>query len=276
MRFSQWRAILVTALACGGMPPVAQSPCSAHVSMEGVPPFNFSALWLDRPRQDQPGRFIVFWEGTYADTAVGRVSLHLPAGVELVSGDTAVAGHPGGEGFRWEVRVRCPNASPVLIRGEMWVNNAWFGVDEGEFELPCGSAPESLANGRSRMVREENVRRGQRFRYGGFFLVPIDSAQRVTEKEIGEHGTKAQVLMSSPVVANISGAAPGDTLTSVVFVKPDGTVRDLRLFARYERNAALVALIKAEVSRTWRFQPAGLRGVRYDDWVLIRVPIAGP
>jgi hypothetical protein len=67
-------------------------------------------------------------------------------------------------------------------------------VEESEFELVCSTTPAHLGSGRSKAIREECIRDGQRYRYGGMFLVPIDSSQHVVQMDLEDAHAQPRVL----------------------------------------------------------------------------------
>lgn len=247
----------------------------AHVSTEGAPPFAFYAGWVERPSGMTPGKLVVVWNGVYPDTASGWARLQLPSGVHLVSGDTLATGRPHGEGFRWEVSVRCDDAEPRYIRGVMWVDDHSQRVDEAEFDLKCSNTPDSMKADYSVARREECIVGGQRFRYGGMFRVPIDAPEYLVEKDIEDNGAHPDVESTAELTdQRISSAV--DTVTCVVFVRPNGTVRDVRTLGGAAMDTQVLAAVQDGVAARWRFRPARVKNISVDDWLLIRVPLRRP
>ena len=242
---------------------------------EGVPWYGFGAGWMDPPRPGHAGQFRVSFVSGYGDSGEAVVRLHIPAGVELISGDSVRVGNPGRDGMRWEVRVRCESVAPCYIRGTMFYERGPLGTEEAEFTLPCSAVPESLGNLNSRTVRAEVFRNGQRYRYGGTYLVHIDSSERVVERDLTRSGSRAHVLTSSEVMTASLPASVQDTVNCVVFVKPDGSVRAFRVLGTKAVDASLRALIETELRTHWEFAPATVSGRPVDDWAEVSVLVRG-
>jgi hypothetical protein len=247
----------------------------AHVGLEGDAPFTFFAGWLERPNGAAPGRFVVVWNGLFPDTASGWARLRLPPGVHLVSGDTIITGRPHGEGLRWVVGIRCDDAAPSYIRGAMWVDDHSRRVDESEFDLKCSNVPDSLPADYSLERRAECVIAGQRFRYAGMFRVPIDGPEYVVEEEIERSGAHP-VAEFMPEIMDQHLATAVDTVTCIIFVRPSGGVREVRIMPTMGIDDRTSTLVRDGVLSQWRFRPARIKNTAYDDWLMIRVPLRRP
>ena len=95
------------------------------------------------------------------------------------------------------------------------------------------------------------------------------------QEDFERRGSTARVVTSCVVVDSALSSA-ADTVMCAVFVRPDRTIRSVRLFPPYDNDADLSALLKYELGKRWRFEPATLEGRAYDDWVLVRVPLRRP
>lgn len=245
----------------------------AGAGVEGDPPFRFYAFWRDVPRLGEMGRVLVHFGGAYGDSMIGRATVHLPAGVELVQGDTLVDGFPARE-LEWTLQLRVVAPGEQTICGVMSVDRQFFGVDEAEFDLQYFTGDSASKKRLSRPARAELVRRGQRFRYGSTYLVPIDSSERVTQEDLDRVGSP-RVLQQAPAADSLGVLGARDSVGCIVFVKKDGTVRDIRIIDKHERIPGLRGLIQRALIRDWRFEPVRWEGRPMDSWVFVRVPI-GP
>jgi hypothetical protein len=273
MRVGAARVSVIASIVCLGL--TGHVPL-ARAQLDGKPHYNFYAFWREPPRPGIAGKIVLGLGGAYEDSIAGVARIHLPHGVELVSGDTLVRGFVGGEGLRWTINVRCESRTPLWITGEMSVNNQFLGVDEAEWKLKCVAAPESLEKPYSEEVRSELVRRGQRFRHGGLVLVPIDSSERVTQDELEELGEKAHALTSVSLLNRDMQPATVDTIPCIAFIRSNGSLMAMRLLGKRRDDPLLASLIENGLREKWSFKPSTLRGRRYNDWILLRVPLHGP
>src|SRR5205814_1187436 len=150
-------------------------------------------------------------------TSVARISV--PEGIRVISGDTLSIKHVN----QWSRRradrlipivIRPERAGSYRIRGSLEVDaGPEHGADETDFVLSVDLEQGTVAYSRApRVTRFENVRHGQRYRYAGRYLVPIDSTQALLEEEITSKAKpRSQEEASCP-------ACPGPLPTAVPFV----------------------------------------------------------
>lgn len=271
-------ALFICALALAS---ITAPPARANLGAEGEPSFGISGYFKTPPRLGQPVALQVrIWgedEYDYPITSVAHVSI--PEGIEIVSGDTVSVVRVNRHGRRRAERVlqlviRPARYGSYLIRGRLAIDaGEMHGSDETDFDLPFTLEPDSTSYARApHATRFENVRHGQRYRYAGQYLVPIDSTQALLEEEITE---KAKPVV--PVAASCHGC-PGPLPTVVPFVAmvgSDGRVREQRFLDIREEGTtdpALVAAASAALSG-WQFTPAKANGVPVADYVVVRVPV---
>jgi hypothetical protein len=215
---------------------------------------------------------VVGVRGFYDSTVVAAVELHTAGTIEWLGGDSVLAAYPGrGGGGRWRMRVRCGDGGDGRVRGLMTIAVADSVRDEGEFELPCSDTVGVLYGEHSRYVRLETVRGRQRYRYGGLFLVPIDSSRALVQEDVEVPGGVPMVVHGSVIA--IEEVILADTVTCVAFLGDDGVVRDLRVLGVEEGNAALGAEILNALQAAGPLPASRAFGVPVEDWRILRIPV---
>ncbi len=277
-RAERGSALLLCALAAAS---IAATPARAGIGAEGEPAFGISGYFKSPPTLDQPTtlEIRVWGESEYLPPATSVARISIPDGIALVSGDTVSVVHVDRKTKRRPERVFQLVIRPVrygsyLIRGWLAIDaGEMHGADETDFYLPLTIQPDSVTYARApRSTRYENVRHGQRYRYGGRYLVPIDSSQALLEEEI--------TVKAKPTVQEAASChdCPGPLPTVVPFVVmvgSDGRVRESRFLDIQEQGTtdpALVAAASAALSR-WEFEPAKAKGLPVADYVVVRVPV---
>lgn len=260
---------------------VLPAPARAAYGAEGEPAFGISGYFQAPPRLGQAVTLMVrIWGEDSYDvpiTSVGRISI--PDGIDLVSGDTVSVAH-----VDRHTRHRGERLVPLVIRPSRYGTyriRGWLsidageehGVDETDFYLPLTIQPDTLIYGRApRATRFENVRHGQRYRYGGRYLVPIDSTQALLEEEIT---SKPKAIEQEAASCH---TCPGPLPTVVPFavmVGADGKIRESRFLDIQETGSIdplLVAAANGALS-SWRFEPAHAGSRAVADYVVVRVPV---
>ncbi len=245
----------------------ALRPAAASFAPEGAPASTFFAAWDKPPVVGQAISFVIHWDVT--PSVPGEIHVHLPAGVALVSGDTAYVGPAGPGGRQWRLTVIRTDSTTEPIRAELAASLDSMEREELEVELSCNLATPWRNLRPSHTVREELVREGQRYRYGGSVLVPIDSSARVTELDLERAHTRARAVPGRGVTSQ--SVQVSDTLRCIVVVRGSGAIRAVRFAG--SAPLWLRGPVEAELHRSWRFVPATFHGRGIDDWVTVDVPL---
>lgn len=264
-------AVTIVAFVLGVVLSIAM-PSHAHASkgLEGTPPVSFSASTRDSVRLGEPVRIRIWFSGLFPDSAQVRVRVQLPAGLALMAGDTARVGRARNIRGTWTIDVLPTSSDTFVIAGFSSVD---FGrsVVELDWQLPLvANAGRRRLN--SQAVREEMVRGVQRYRYGGFYLVPIDSAEVVTQQEISNQGTRPRPIETTQGLDATGALTDTVDVQVVAFVNRSGLVIDARPAKGKtggERGMATALL----TVRTWRFEPARVRGRTVNDWIEVPVRV---
>jgi len=257
------------------------APARAAYGAEGEPAFGISGYFQEPPRLGQPTTLLVrIWGEDSYDvpvTSVGRISI--PDGIEIIAGDTVSVAHVDRHTRHRGERVVALTLRPqrygsYLIRGWLAIDaGEAHGADETDFYLPLTIQPDTLIYGRApRATRFENVRHGQRYRYGGRYLVPIDSTQALLEEEIT---AKPRATAQEAASCHTCPGPLPTVVPFVVMVGADGTVRESRFLDIQETGSidpALVTAASAALS-SWRFEPARAGSRAVADYLVVRVPV---
>lgn len=260
---------------------IAGFPASANPGSEGEPAFGISGWFHSPPRLNEATTVLVrIWgEDSYDPPATSVARISIPPGLELVSGDTvSVYQHIKRSRKRAErvVRlvIRPVKPGSYVIRGWLGIDaGPERGADETDFLLPLEITSDAPAVMRApRTTRFESVRHGQRYRYAGPYLVPIDSTQALLEEEITlKARPKEQESAKCP---DCPGPLPA-VVPFVVMVGSDGSVRETRYLDIQEGGAIdpLVVTFAAEALARWKFEPARANDRTVADFLVVRVPV---
>jgi len=260
---------------------IAASRAPANPGAEGEPAFGISGWFKSPPRLDEPTQLLVrVWgEDAYNPPVSSVARISIPDGIEIVSGDTVSVAHLTKRSRRRVERVihlviRPTRLGSYLIRGWLGIDaGAERGADETDFFLPLEIQPDTVIYARApRATRFENVRRGQRYRYAGPYLVPIDSTQALLEEEI--------TLKAKPTVQEAAHCpdcpAPLPTVVPfVVMVGSDGRARETRFLDIQDEGTIdpLVVTAATGALARWQFEPARAKDLPVADYLVVRVPV---
>ncbi len=161
------RALWITVVMLIGV----GAPAPMHASkalMEGMTPCGFGIEFTQPAAVDGTLHLRVGIGGYYDSTAVGEVRIVIPRDVQLVAGDTLirtlVVGDPR-RAFPLVIRPRWPGI--YIISAVAAVSVPGIRVDESEVEISAEVRSDTTVLGTCRVVRQETVRGGQRYRYAG-------------------------------------------------------------------------------------------------------------
>jgi hypothetical protein len=130
---------------------------------------------------------------------------------------------------------------------------------------------DSVGSGTSELVRTETMLHGHRYRYGGFWLVPLEQDEDFSAAEFSRTGTKPRLI--DPIAAYCPDCpAAGDTVTFVAVINRSGKVIQARPLTRAGKADAAIKAA-AEALAKARFKPAQYRDKAITDWVHVRIPV---
>lgn len=255
-------ALVLTALILANR----SSPARTN-ELRGPCGFGGGAAFVDPVRVGRPARLSLYVEAVFPRSTPAELILHLPSGVEHVSGPTTFRGHVGDDWIP-QVRVNRRGRFQILFTITYAVSSTEH--YEGDFVLPFEVRSDTTIVEYSRLVRSETVRAGQRLRCGPDYLVPIDAPETFTQMDLTRHGVRARGPQRLDVACESCTEAT-DSLLMIVFVAADGRVTNT--FPRHpwdiEDEKTLSSVRRAVHDAT--FQPAVYQGRRVPDWTYLDV-----
>lgn len=254
---------------------------TAHASSGSVVPHD-SPLWVSYVQRSwitgEPVSLLVSVDGAYERNSTATVSIQLPEGAKLVAGDLVRLIHPsaawrGPADREWELRFvpGAPSLGQVRLNVRH-VSSDGYHIDEGDYVMSVGPPSAETANGRFEPVREETIRKGIRFRYSGFALIPIDGPEYVTTQHLS---VRARALGGPPGVCrscNVSGSE--DSVRFLAVISREGRLLEARVLGRAPGSPLSAAAKAARAALDlWNFSPAQAPIGPVADWVILFVPI---
>lgn len=253
--------------------------------------------WASPPSSEGARTFYIFPQVTQCDASTGQFSIlvsmrgidypphaiavgriMLGPGMTLIAGDTLHVAHPslawnGPEDYRWSLTLRAQRGRAVELRAAMRAEVGDGRIDEMESQMQVHLDADGIHATVPRTVREETVRAGQRYRYGGKFLVPIDGPEFVTASDIKVHALPIkEVAATCPTCP-----ADGSKVAFVAFVDPSGNVRSSRALQNRKPGEHLSPDMLAAAAKAlsrWTFSPARAGTGPVADWAIVEVEFA--
>jgi len=234
----------------------------------GQSPCGLGAWFSDPLKVGKPVRVWFSMDGRYNGGALGTARIRLPSGLRLLTGDTLFVGRPGSE---WVLKAVPEGEGDYVITGSLTFTRSDGIVDESDMRLAFSLRGEKASIEGSEPTRFETLRNGQRYRYGGRFLVPIDGAEAITQADIERSGRRA----SGPRVLETSCAScKGDqVLPMVAFIGADGRVVGGQLRNSLRRFREDLVAAAMEAMGTAQYRPAQAKGKAVADWLLVDVRV---
>jgi hypothetical protein len=258
---------------------LAAGVASGSPGFEGTPIFSLSPQVIEMGGAQDPIEILVTMGGECQKNAIGRAIVSLEPGLEWIDGDRERVGHPsyfwdGPRDNQWSIRVRASGPCSTTVRASLSVKVNERQTDEVVMLLPIVIVGDNVTVGTLRTVRQESVRDGQRYRYAGLFLVPIDGPEEVTTADIEHHPvvTQKQTGRCDKCPAKVR------EITLVAFVGADGRViasRSIDESLGNETDQEITRAARVALSK-WRFTPAKAKSRSVAHWVFVRVPVQGP
>lgn len=207
----------------------------------------------------------------------GVVHVRVPKGLELISGDTTFTVSPLQRALpphRLLVRALYPGTFEV--RGTLLIATRPDMEDRIELGLPISVVGDTLIPGYRILHRIETSRGGQRFRYAGGWLLPIDGTEDFDVAEFERHGVKTRPIQTATARCVGCPAATASSVRCLVLVDRNGRVKQSTVLmpGQHSRTGpALVRAVRAALAK-WRFQPAVLNGRPVSDRAYVEVPVS--
>jgi len=208
-----------------------------------------------------------------------RVDFHLavPKQLGFLSGDTAVALPLDKAEGNYTLRLLPTEHGSFEIRGQLQID-AQEQHDVAEFVMPVVVEEDTVLVEHSRYTLLESTRQGQRYRYGDWWLIPLETDEAaVVEADIEKYGKKTRAgKQEVATCADCPPAAAPDTVNFLVVVDKYGKLRELQVWglriSKGKPKAAVIDAAKASL-RKWQFEPAVGKGQPVSDWLYVSVPV---
>jgi hypothetical protein len=243
------------------------------------PPFAFVADATDGMHPGDELSLVVALGGRYPTPATVTAHLSIPAGLHLQRGDTTIVGPLNKVRGNWTLVLRPTQVGRYEVRGQVAIDAGARGIDEAEFTMSVEVRSDTVIVEHSRYSRIELRKGGQRFRYGDWWLVPLDSTEApVVEADIESRGSHARAASQVTAVCEQCPTANApDSVHFVVAIGPDGLVRDWKLLGsslrRGRRPSPAVADAAEAALRRMTFQPAQANGQAVSDCIFVSIPV---
>lgn len=199
----------------------------------------------------------------------GVVTVKLPRGAMLLDGDTTFSVPTRRIAPPRALKLSVPKGSTVELSATVTAGDA-SNNDLMEARLLLVADEDSVGSGTSELVRTETTIKGHRFRYGGFWLVPMEADEQYSTAEFSRTGVRPEPIEA--VAAHCVGCPSAiDTVTFVAVVNRAGKVIQARPLSK--GVAPEVTKAAAEALATTRFKPARCGDKAITDWVNVAVRV---
>jgi hypothetical protein len=207
---------------------------------------------------------------------VGHIGL--PSGLRLVSGDSVIQGGMPAVAGEHRIVVAGERSGTFEVECRASFERPSGGADEIAYALPLRIAGDSVRVAGGSYTCLEYHEGRERFRYAGFWLVPVDSSEigvGMLDQRLG--GRRAELVGGGPASCRGRGEGAPDSVGCLVFLDPRGLVREVRCLGwTVHRGARVPGEVCAAVTRAvrnWRFSPAQWRGQAVSDYCHVKVPV---
>lgn len=277
MRFTAALATAVLLLAGWAHPGSATKPF-----LPGEPRFGVSMSVRGAPRAGEALTVLVLaGSSQHGRSALGKVHIAVPAGIEIVAGDTTRQVHATGLWIGpidppWVLVLRATRPGKYVLRGSAVFASpqnptSW---DEMEAELGLEVRPDTvLFDPWSHALRYTKMDHGRRFRYGWEHMVLLEEPDPWFD-ETAKPRTAPAAIEQPTAVCHGCGLSGPEEVRCVVTVGTDGRVRwiEPRAASAPPEDARVVKAAEDAV-RQWRFRPAQIAGRAISDWAEVEVTV---
>jgi hypothetical protein len=258
---------------------LAGRPANAIPTFEGTPDFSIFIQSADpeQPVSRESVKILAAMSGSwYPAGAKAQSEILLGPSLEWKSGDRVHTGHPsdrwqGTPDRLWPIELRALKNGSTYLRATFSARVSVDRTDEMVIELPLLVQAEGVRFGVAHVVRAETIRKGQRYRFAGMFLVPIDAPEEVVSPDIIK---RARVTYQA--VGHCTDCDSGHyELPFVAFVTARGSLRSFRYLSNYvsKPDSPMIVQAAERSLRQWKFAPARTKNRPVSDWVLVKVPV---
>ena len=209
------------------------------------------------------------------DVVGAHFQVHVPLGVKLIAGDTAVALPRDFQEANWTYLLQTTGrAGRFVLAGELVIERD-RGFELGAWQLEMNANRDSVVWGRCSMTREEAWDGGQRYRYLGCWRIPIEENEPVVTPDAGEV-TRASVLLAPSV--SCPECIARDTVYVNAVIGRTGTITDMQIVQTNNRGERLSEPVLNAARKSlslWQFKPAETHGEAVSDVLELKVLVGG-
>jgi len=268
------------------MVPVLLAACLLGVSVgktdpewlggEG-PPFAFSAGGNGARRPGDTLTVVMAVGGRYWDDPAVAFHVTIPRSLRVLSGDTTRAGRLSTTAGNYTLKLLPRLTGSFVVEGRLRIEGGGR-RDDAAFAMSIAVRPDTIIVDHSHYTLLESTRNGHRYRYGDWWLIPIDSTEAsIVEQDFEASGTRAQPVARPNAVCRTCPSIVGaDSVRFVVIVGSDGRVRDWGLLPSPSNPGAVHAAVAAaaeEALKRCTFTPARFNGRAVSDWLYVTVSV---
>jgi hypothetical protein len=242
------------------------------------PPFVFAADGTGATHLGDTLTVVLAVGGRYHGDATASFRLSVPPSLTLLAGDTAREGRLSAIAGNYTLKLLMAKAGAFDITGSLHIT-ADQQRDDAAFRMSVMVRPDTVIAEHSQYTRLESQRGGGRYRYGDWWLVPLDSTETpAVERTLDISRTRARATQVARSLCRDCAVATTavDSVRFVVIVGPDGKVRDSRVLAspslgRTPDPDVVAAAKQALLSSV--FQPARIGSEPVSDWLYVTIPV---
>lgn len=239
-------------------------------------------LWVDPRSYNSEGVWSVAVTVDNHLSNDGVAHVGVSHGVEIVKGDT-VRSIPPNRIIMWPLYLRRSQVSRVKLTGSVRLQgNDSTSYDIGEQIVELGFDEKGMQVLDKRVTREIAVRKGQRFRYAGMVMVPVDS----DDVESPSHfDSRAELRKGKAIECRGCGLDSTIEVWVLVTVGRNGKVTWIQpphpyIGTRVDRHGKALRPVDASIwpavsdgVRRYKFRPAKVDGRTTADWATLTVQV---
>jgi hypothetical protein len=203
-----------------------------------------------------------------------RVHLSPSNGLALVSGDTSFTTLANRALRVAHITVRALRSGHFEIRGTAEFGDRRDFAQFDEESLPIDVTGSTLRPGVQETRWAGQFRSGGRFRYAGWYLIPMDEDEDYDFVAFRRSGTPIRVLKRA--AARCANCLE-DSLPVSILVNRQGRVARFELGGQESgepKRPIEVNTAVQEALASWRLEPAKINGKPVTDWMFVKVPIS--
>jgi hypothetical protein len=251
----------------------------------GLPNFGITSRFVEPPQRNADACLVIGVPPSeeYDLAAVGVVKVTLPIGISMTSGSLTFEVHPS---MAWperkqnnqEIRVRFERNGEFVVKISMQVAAGDHRVDEIDLEMPISVGEKDVTYSNGYATRIETIRDGQRYRYAGRTLVPIQSSESIVMTDLEGQGVK--ILHEETGTCRECNLESDVKVPFIVIVDQAGKIVRADYTLDYQGTEKSKSGTESSVTRAalvalerWRFEPARAKGIPVAHYIEVDVTV---